>query len=124
LLEIEKSLNHYKEAKALGLTAGYLPEKTETLRNFDYDSFSKTMQYTGVFEKVKRFMVNNDVIGIHAENIKNIEVIREDLIGVRKVLSAGGVPAKEQMWKILVDYTNASIFANYATRIGSTALSN
>ncbi len=122
--EIDRAISYYKDAKSLADKSGYLTEKAEIFRSFDYDSLSISMEFPVIFQKVKRFMANNDVIGIHSENIKNIETIREDLLDVKNALIAGSIPSKEQMWKILIDFTKASIFANYATRVGSAVLSN
>jgi hypothetical protein len=63
-------------------------------------------------------------LGIYQKNIANIVGILDSLYFIRDQVKSGNKPDITVVWKLLQQYSEAALFGNYATMMGTTILGN
>jgi hypothetical protein len=123
--ELEISRASYINAIEIGKRIGYIKEKVDWFKFFDYDSFIKDNNLNGELAlKVKYYLFRGDVIGIYQQNIDNITNILNTLYLIKDQIKSNRVPDKTAFWKLFQQYAETALFGNYSTIIGSTILEN
>jgi hypothetical protein len=123
IAELESAKIEYNIALRIGKSIGYINSKVNWFKSFDYDDFVKSNNLNSeIALKVKNYLSSCDIIGIYQQNISNINDILDSLYLVRDRLKAKIKPELKIIWKILQQYSEAALFGNYATLMGSTIL--
>lgn len=122
---IEAAKLEYLKAKEIGLQYGINPLKAAMLKEFDYISARKNnAMNTEISNKVAAFMSKADIIGLHNENLNNIQNIIDTLNRLKTQMDKGIKPPLEEFWKLYTQYSEASLFGNYCTVYGHKVFLN
>lgn len=125
ILYLELAKEKYIQAKDTGERLGYIQTKVPWFENFNYDVFiSANKLNTDISAKVKSFLSKADVIGIYKENLSYIDKILDTLYSIKKQLDDKKKPAKQEIWTLMQQYSEATLFGNYSTVMGQTILDN
>lgn len=123
ILDLESSRNYYIAARDIGKKIGYVEKKISWFRDFDYDSFiTENLMNREIAEKVKKYLVVCDIIGIYNQNVEDINSIIETLYAIKEAMKSNTQPDIKLFWRLLQQYSEAALFGNYATVIGSNIL--
>jgi hypothetical protein len=120
---LENARNQYVNAMGIGESLGYSPVKIDRLKFFDYDGFiTETRLNKDIAKKVQGYLSSGDIVGIYRQAANDIMDILNTLYSIRESLKINEKPGIHLFWKLLQQYSESSLFGNYATLIGTTVL--
>ena len=120
---LDNARNQYINAMGIGESLGYSSIKIYRLKSFDYDSFINENQLNkDIAKKVQGYLSSGDIVGIYQQAANYIMEILNTLYSIRERLKVGEKPTIHLYWKLLQKYSESSLFGNYATMMGTTAL--
>jgi hypothetical protein len=123
LTNLEKARGKYAHARDLGHKVGYLEYKRQWFRNYNYGkSIAARKMHSGVADKVSNYLFNMDIVGIYSENVGNVDKILKTLEIIKRKLELSHTPAAEEVWRLVKEYSDATLFGNYATVMGGDIL--
>ncbi|MCK4766525.1 MAG: hypothetical protein KAW12_30300 [Candidatus Aminicenantes bacterium] len=121
--ELENSKTKYLQALEIGKNAGYKEENTAKLRNFNFDRLiTENKLNSSVAQQVKYYLENADITGLYQQNINNIQAILNTLYSIRTRLGENAKPGVSTAWELFQQYSQAALFGNYSTMMGTTGL--
>ncbi len=123
ITEMKKARELYSTAKQIGEKIGYNEMRLQKFLAFDYEGFisAKNMN-TVIATELKNKLVQGDIIAIHAKNIANVDSIIVCLAAIEAALNRNEKPDKAKMWELVELMSHATMYGNYATRIGREIL--
>jgi hypothetical protein len=125
LYELNSAKTKYREAITIGKRIGYNEAKVNWFKSFDYDSYSTMNNLNaGTAQRVKNYLIKNDVLGIYQHCIDEVDEIVNTLNLMKDKARSGKQPEITLYWRLLQQYAEASLFGNYATMMGGTILGN
>lgn len=123
LANLEKARAKYARARDLGIKIGYLEYKRQWFQNYNYSKAASDRNMNAVLAaKVSTYLINMDILGIYSENIANVDKIMKTLDEVKGNLEKAQIPPIEVVWRLLNEYSDATLFGNYATILGGDVL--
>ena len=102
--------------KIIEISAGYPYNETaiDRLKNFDYDTYSKTFDLNPrIFSQLRGLLAKGDVRGVFQEIEKRFQAIAGYLVTSR----TGIIPEKTGLWRINQAYAETLLFGQYAAEI-------
>lgn len=121
--ELEIAKTKYAETIKIGVRIGYNEKKSSMFKSFDYDSYVDFSHFNGeVSQKVKGYLSNFNIIGIYQKCLDDINEILVTQSIILEQLKAGKRPNLSDIWKIMQQYSETSLFGNYASVMGRTVL--
>jgi len=125
IVEIELAISNYTEATAIAEKIGLEETKRDMFASYDYDSLIKAYNLNNsIAETVKGYLKAFDIINLYQHNIENLKQILVTLKSIKTDLSEAKTPSITRYWLLLQQFSEANLFANYATIMGSTVLNN
>jgi hypothetical protein len=122
--ELNEAIIRYNNAIEIGNRIGYIEEKRSLFTDFSYDAFIQNQNLNPqIASVVKEYLSKFDVLGLYSRNVDNIKAIHSDLTAIQENLKAANKPSVESLWSLLQKTSEATLFSNYSTIIGSTVLS-
>ncbi|HLP45864.1 MAG TPA: hypothetical protein VK469_07960 [Candidatus Kapabacteria bacterium] len=118
ILEIKTALDDYASAKTIGEKLGYNPAQVELLRNTSFSN-SKNQYNWDIYNTVTAYLQAGDILGIYTKNIENLKTILGILDSIKTKLQSSVQPPVEDYWKLLKTESEATLFGNLATVLGS-----
>ncbi len=126
---VQSALGYLKEAKAkylqavqMGIAAGYIQEKLDLLKTFDYDSFAAQQELNETIKnRVKGFLKNGDVTGFYQEAADQLEKLIVILKDIEKSLQNNLKPKVPVLWDLVQKLAELTLFGNYGTVMAQTA---
>jgi hypothetical protein len=126
---VQSALGNLKEAKAkylqavqMGIAAGYIQEKLDLLKTFDYDGFAAQQELNETIkDSVKGFLKNGDVTGFYQEAADQLEELMVILKDIEKSLQNNLKPKVPTLWHLVQKLSQLTLFGNYGTVMGQTA---
>ena len=123
IAELEISKEKYVKAAEIGERLGYIETKQSWFKEFNYDTFilenNLNREIAGI---VKSYLIKGDVLGVYRHNLDNIDGILTTLSSIRDQVKIGTKPDISSFWKLLQQYSEAALFGNYSTVIGTGVL--
>ncbi len=121
--ELEEAIEKYSDAKVIAVKIGYNQLKREMFTSYNYDTliqnYNFNMEIAGV---VKNYLKSFDVIGIYQHNIDNLKGILTTINTIRENLNSATKPNVNIYWNLIQQFSEATLFSNYATIMGSSVL--
>lgn len=120
---LENARDQYVSAMGIGESVGYSAVKIPRLRSFDYNAFIiENRLNKDIAKKVQGYLSSGDILGIYQQAANDITAILNTLYSIREALKVGEKPGIHLFWKLLQQYSESSLFGNYATLMGTTVL--
>jgi len=120
---LKASKSKYLQAIQVGRAVGYVESKIDLLKAFNYDRFAVE---SGLNEtaanRVKGFLKNGDVIGYYQEIADELDGLMVILSDMEKSLQDRVKPSIPVFWDLLQKLSELTLFGNYGTIMGQTAL--
>jgi hypothetical protein len=120
---LKESKSKYLQAIQMGTAVGYVESKINLLKTFNYDRFA--VEYglnETVKNRVKGFLKNGDVIGYYKEIADELDGLMVILTDMEKSLQDRVRPSLPVFWNLLQKLSELTLFGNYGTIMGQTAL--
>jgi hypothetical protein len=115
--------NQYVNASGIGESLGYSAVKIASLKSFDYDAFIIENQLNkDIAKKVQGYLRSGDIVGIYQQAANDITAILNTLYSIGESLKGEEKPDIHLFWKLLQQFSESSLFGNYATLMGTTIL--
>lgn len=122
IIELETSKTEYTASIAAGTRSGYVAEKIEQFKVFDYDSFtSENSLNKDLMLSVKSYLSCGNILGAYQENVDNICKVLATLKIMKEKFEENTTPDISSFWQLLQQFSRATLFANYCT-ITATAV--
>ena len=118
IIEIKAALDDYTSAKTIGEKLGYNPAQIELFKNTSFNN-SKSQYNWDIYNSVTTYLQSGDILGIYTKNIENLKTILGILQSIKTKLQYSTQPPIEEYWKLLKTETEATMFGNLATVLGS-----
>lgn len=118
ITEIKAALDDYASAKAIGEKLGYNPAQVERFRNTTFSN-TKNEYNWDIYNAVTAYLQSGDILGIYTRNIENLKIILGVLETIKAKLQNSTQPPVEEYWKLLQTESEATLFGNLATVLGS-----
>lgn len=123
ITELEKAKENYIRARDTGVRIGADKSRADSFKTFNYGQLVRTKKFnTVIANRVTAHFSKGDVVGAHNRNLQNIEEILQNMYFIREQLKNHITPGIDIFWKMLQQYSEAALFGNYCTVIGSTVL--
>lgn len=120
---LENARSQYVSASGIGESVGYSAVKIDRLKSFDYDAFIiENRLNKDIAKKVQGYLSSGDIVGIYQQAANDIIDILNTLYSIGESLRVGEKPGIHLYWKLLQQYSESSLFGNYATLMGTTVL--
>lgn len=125
---LDLSNKHYLNALSIGKEIGYIPEKINRFQEYKYDSIIASNNMNPIIvSSLQQYFESGDILGIYQHNINHINKIQTTMTNALDELNSmeGAVrPNVSRYWEILQLYSEAALFGNYATIIGTEVLNH
>lgn len=120
---LKESESKYLQAIQVGTAVGYVESKIDLLKAFNYDRFAvESGLNETVKNRVKGFLENGDVIGYYKEIVDELDGMMDILTDMEKGLQNRVKPSLPVFWNLLQKLSELTLFGNYGTIMGQTAL--
>lgn len=120
---LKASKSKYLQAIQVGRAVGYVESKIDLLKTFNYDRFEvESGLNKTVANRVKGFLKNGDVIGYYQEIADELDGLMVILSDMEKSLQDRVKPSIPVFWDLLQKLSELTLFGNYGTMMGQTAL--
>lgn len=120
---LKESKSKYLQAIQVGTAVGYVESQIDLLRVFNYDRFAVEHGLNETVKNhVKGFLKNGDVIGYYKEIADELDRLMVILTDMEKSLQERGKPSIPVFWNLLQTLSELTLFGNYGTIMGQTAL--
>ncbi|MCX6582835.1 MAG: hypothetical protein NT166_21880 [Candidatus Aminicenantes bacterium] len=116
--ELKAALDDYANARTIGEKLGYNPAQVQLLKTATFSN-SKSQYNSDIFNKVTAYLQSGDILGIYTKNIENLKTILGLLETITSQLQNDVQPPVEDYWKLLEKESEATLFGNLATVLGS-----
>lgn len=123
MAELEAAKKEYQESIAAGKLAGYVAEKVQRFKVFDYDKFSTQMDLNkDLMALVKSYLSAGNILGAYQENVNNIGKILATLETIKEKIEVNITPDISLFWHLLQQFSQAALFGNYCTATAAAIL--
>jgi hypothetical protein len=120
---LENARDQYVSAYGIGESVGYSVVKISRLRSFDYNAFIiENRLNKDIAKKVQGYLSSGDIVGIYQQAANDITAILTTMYIIRKSLKINEKPGVHLYWNLLQQFSESSLFGNYATMMGTTVL--
>jgi hypothetical protein len=120
---LENARDQYVSASGIGESVGYSAVKIARLKTFDYDAFIiENRLNKEIAKEVQGYLSSGDIVGIYQQSANDISAILNTLYSIKESLKVDEKPSINLFWKLLQQFSESSLFGNYATLMGTTVL--
>jgi hypothetical protein len=124
IAELKKSIDEYDQAITFAKRAGYVNEIIQKFKNFNYDTFaSENKLNRDIMTEVKAYFSGGNIIGVYRQYVEYLGEILITLHLIKDKLTANLLPDLSLSWKLLQQFSHASLFGNYSTVTARAILS-
>lgn len=120
---LKKANEAYTTLKQMADLTPYNPRIIEFLLAFDYDGFSRSMDWRlHTSDQVKRILAIGDVRAIYSQMVTDTASILDTLNQFKVNVETGQFPDIPTLWKINQAYTDTLLFGQYVAQVFDKAL--
>ena len=114
--ELEKSIEQYDQAISVGKQKGYLDEKIQKFKIFNYDVFGSARGLNrDVMTVVKAYFTAGNILGAYQQRVEHLSEILIILHQIKEKLTDQQTPDISLVWNLYQRFSEASLFGNYCT---------
>jgi len=115
---VDQAMRLFREIIITGSEAGYEPRRIGKLRDFPYDSFARENGLSvETMGEVSGYLSNGNVLGFYRRHVRNLQILSNTLLSIKRDLLAGKRPDNQILWSLLQQYNKTMMFGNYATLV-------
>ena len=123
IMELETAKIKYSDTIKIAGRIGYNAKKAPMFKSFDYDGYGSFSHFNKeIAQKVKGYLSQFNIIGIYQKCVDDIDDILATQAIIKEQLKAGTRPSLPDIWKLMQQYSETSLFGNYASVMGRTVL--
>jgi len=121
--ELSSALKIYEDVLTVAKLSIYDSNDQIKLKDYNYSELiEKNLMYSSIADEVKKYLSDGDVVGLYVKNIENLKLINTTLLEINNSVTIGVKPNKNLMYRLLRLLYRATLWGNYATILGDSAL--
>lgn len=114
----ELAVDSYTTLISVAEGKSYNPEKTDQLKKFYYESYKRKNSLNGdVFDKVKNYLSNGDILGSYRETYYESLLTLHTLYSIYQTIESRQLPEYRVLWRLNQRLLQALLFGQYCAEI-------